>query len=81
MMSVVDMKTGDNSRTLARKVLFVRSDAGTVDPRVQKESSSLGRLGYNVFVFGWDRKREFPKEEVINDVRFRRAPPHQFVGE
>ncbi|MBI1807853.1 MAG: glycosyltransferase family 4 protein [Ignavibacteria bacterium] len=55
------------------KILFLRTDAGVYDPRIRKESSSLKALGYDVRVFGWDRRSEFPHEEIINGVRYRRS--------
>ena len=56
-----------------KKILFIRTDACVYDPRILKESSSLRAMGYKVFVFGWDRKGEFLREESINNVQYRRT--------
>jgi glycosyltransferase involved in cell wall biosynthesis len=54
-------------------VLFVRTDACTMDPRIQKEAETLELAGYVVRVFGWDRRREWPAHETINGVEYRRS--------
>lgn len=56
-----------------RRVLFVRTDACTLDPRVRKEAESLAATGYAVEVFGWDRRGEFPRNEQIAGVQYRRS--------
>lgn len=56
-----------------KKILFLRTDAATFDPRVLKEAASLKSLGYDVSVFGWDRRSEFPKDEHIRGVHFMRS--------
>lgn len=55
------------------RVLFLRTDACVFDPRIQKESASLNQAGYDVSVFGWDRKSEFAQEEVVNGVTYLRT--------
>jgi len=62
---------GRNGRS--RRVLFVRTDAAVLDPRVRKETAALQRAGYHVRVLGWDRQSEYPVEERIDGVTFRRS--------
>lgn len=54
-------------------VVFLRTDAGVFDPRIQKESVTLLHAGYKVEVFGWDRRSEFERTEVIGGVRYTRT--------
>ncbi len=54
-------------------ILFLRTDACVFDPRIQKETNSLKKNGFSVFVFGWDRKSEYPRREVINNVPYART--------
>jgi len=56
-----------------RHVLFVRTDACTLDPRVRKEAETLTAAGYSVDVFGWDRRGEFPRRELIAGVQYSRS--------
>ncbi len=55
------------------RVLMIRTDAGVFDPRILKESKCLSGSGYDVRVFAWDRRSEFPSEERINNATFRRS--------
>jgi glycosyltransferase involved in cell wall biosynthesis len=55
------------------KVLFLRTDACTVEPRIRKEAASLVRAGFDVQAFGWDRKREYAKAETFDGVRYFRT--------
>lgn len=57
----------------AADVLFVRTDAATLEPRILKESSSLARAGYRVRVLGWDRRRAYPAQETVDGVTFVRS--------
>jgi len=64
---MVGRKEGGN------KILFVRTDPCVLDPRVLKESSSLHACGYQIRVFGWDRKNQFPKYETLHGVQYARS--------
>lgn len=55
------------------RILFVRTDACTFDPRVRKEAGSLAAAGYRVEVFGWDRRGEFPRREEIDGAQYLRS--------
>jgi glycosyltransferase involved in cell wall biosynthesis len=54
-------------------VLFLRTDACTVEPRIQKEAGSLRKHHYRVLAFGWDRKGEYPESEELVGVTYRRS--------
>jgi glycosyltransferase involved in cell wall biosynthesis len=55
------------------RVLFLRTDPATIDPRIQKEAGSLKDARYDVHVFGWDRRRQFSPRETIQDVKYVRS--------
>jgi glycosyltransferase involved in cell wall biosynthesis len=40
------------------RVLFIRSDSASIDPRVTKEVSSLLLYGYDVSILDWDREKK-----------------------
>ncbi len=45
------------------KVLIIRTNSISIEPRVEKEAESLSNNGYNVTVLGWDRSCKYPKRE------------------
>jgi glycosyltransferase involved in cell wall biosynthesis len=63
----------ESAAIMRTKILFIRTDAGVCDPRILKESSSLKKAGYDVRVFGWDRKKEYPRNEIVNSVYYYRS--------
>lgn len=49
-----------------RKVVIVRSNPINPDPRVEKIAESLSR-SYSVTVLAWDRRKNSPESEIINE--------------
>jgi glycosyltransferase involved in cell wall biosynthesis len=62
-----------SSHLMPQKILFIRTDTGTFDPRVFKESTTLAAAGYDVRFFGWDRRREVTLFEDRQGVKFSRV--------
>ncbi len=50
------------------KLLMLLSNSFIVDPRVYKEAKALIKKGYNVTVIVWDRKGDYPEEEIIEGI-------------
>lgn len=57
---------------MKKRVLLIRSDVGTFDPRVQKLGGSLINLGYEVAFFGWDRRLEVNETETYDGITYTR---------
>lgn len=54
------------------KILFVRSNPVSPDPRVEKEAESLGKNGHDVEVLAWDRSCNYPSFEKKNTYVIKR---------
>jgi len=50
------------------KILMILSTPYMVDPRVSKEATSLVEAGHEVQVIEWDRKKDYPTENVAENV-------------
>jgi len=53
---------------MEQNVLMIINNEYTNDPRATVEAESLARHGYKVKVIAWDKKRQYPSYEVINEV-------------
>ena len=51
------------------KILMLLSNPFMVDPRVSKEAKSLVDYGHEVTVIVWDRKVDYPSEDMIDGIR------------
>lgn len=62
------------------RIVILRSKCPAgIEPRVDKEASSLARAGYDVRVLLWDREGKHPKRERLHGydiIRFRRRAPY-----
>jgi len=47
-----------------KRIVFLRSNPISPDPRVEKEARTLAKSGFVVSVVGWDREDKFEKYEV-----------------
>jgi len=56
-----------------KTILFIRTDPGTIEPRIVKQALTLVRAGYEVSVFGWDRRRQYQRAEELNQIKFQRS--------
>lgn len=62
-----------------KKILFIRSNPVSPDPRVQKEARSLSDHGYDVKILAWDRTGKLKKNENKKGYsikRFRMKSPY-----
>jgi glycosyltransferase involved in cell wall biosynthesis len=50
-----------------KKVIILRSNPVSPDPRVEKEARALSLLGYEVVILAWDRTGELPKTTRNSD--------------
>ena len=51
------------------KILMLLSNPFMVDPRVSREAKSLVDYGHEVTVIVWDRKVDYPSEDMIDGIR------------
>jgi Glycosyl transferase 4-like domain len=51
-----------------RRVLMLLSNCFNPDPRVQAEARSLAQNGYEVLILAWDRERQRPMRELVDDI-------------
>lgn len=65
---------------MVTKVAFVQTNSGISDSRLTKETTSLVKHGYQVFVIGWDRECTSTVFEIKNCVVFKRLPLHSAYG-
>ena len=62
-------------------IVMLLSNPFRPDPRVLKEASSLTKNGYKVSILCWDRRSEFPPEEVYEGITIRRiAIPSNYAS-
>jgi glycosyltransferase involved in cell wall biosynthesis len=62
-------------------IVMLLSNPFRPDPRVLKEASSLTKNGYKVSILCWDRRSEFPPEEVYEGITLRRiAIPSNYAS-
>lgn len=52
-----------SDNNIKKRIVFLRSNPVSPDPRVEKEARALAEAGYVVRVFCWDRNASFPKFE------------------
>ncbi|RCV62776.1 Glycosyltransferase involved in cell wall bisynthesis [Methanophagales archaeon] len=52
-----------------KKILMLLSNPFMVDPRVSREAKSLVDYGHEVTVIVWDRKGDYPSEDIIDGIR------------
>lgn len=58
---------------MGRRVLVLRSKSPAgIEPRIDKEAMALARAGYDVSVYLWDRRCEFPRSESRDGYRITR---------
>src|SRR2546426_828750 len=58
---------------MGRRVLVLRSKSPAgIEPRIDKEATALSRAGYDVSVYLWDRRCEFPRSESRDGYRITR---------
>ncbi len=58
---------------MAARVVFLRSKSPAgVEPRIQKEATTLAKAGHEVHVILWDRNRAYPREETKDGIRIHR---------
>ena len=50
------------------KILMTLANPFTNDPRVYNEAKSLINAGHEVTILAWDKKKEYPYEEVIDGI-------------
>lgn len=53
-------------------VVMLLSNPFRPDPRVEREASILTQAGYQVTILAWDRKAEFPAEQITGGYRIQR---------
>lgn len=61
------------------KIVLIRSNSVSPDPRIDKEASTLTRYGYRVAVLAWDRENRHHAEEIRNNykiIRFKLKAPY-----
>src|SRR5437867_5394099 len=51
-----------------RRVLMLLSNCFNPDPRVHAEARSLVQNGYKVLILAWDRERQRPVREMVDDI-------------
>jgi glycosyltransferase involved in cell wall biosynthesis len=51
------------------RILMLLSNPFMVDPRVSREAKSLVDYGHEVTVIVWDRKGDYPTEDIIDGIR------------
>ena len=52
-----------------KRILMLLSNPFMVDPRVSREAKSLVEYGHEVTVIVWDRKGDYPSEDIIDGIR------------
>src|SRR4051812_101005 len=67
------IKSSSISPSVSRgRVLMLLSNCFNPDPRVHSEARSLVQNGYEVLVLAWDRERQRPVQEVVDDILIKR---------
>ena len=65
-------------------IVMLLSNAFRPDMRVLKEAESLAEAGYMVSIICWDRRREFPEEEILRSgvrvIRIHSVPTNYGAG-
>ena len=49
-------------------VLMTLSNPFTNDPRVYNEAKSLGDAGHDVTILAWDKNKQYPNKQIINNI-------------
>ena len=61
------------------KILMLLSNPFTHDPRVYNEAKSLIKVGHDITVLAWDKKKENPLNEIKDDINVVRIRNTKFM--
>jgi len=70
----------EKGKTGEKKVVFLRSNPVSPDPRVEKEARALTKAGFIVTVVGWDRECAFKRYESRGGLRIYRVKIRAHYG-